>query len=159
MAVESKQGGANVRFPPPLVFLGLIGLGLVLQFFLRPMRVSYVPWVRFAVGLPALLAGLLLIAGAVGLFRKSGQDPKPWQPTPELIFDGPYRYTRNPMYVGMTAITLGIGVCANVFWIPLLAFLGLVVVHFIAVRPEEAYLRAKFGAPYEEYLRRVRRYL
>lgn len=159
MAVESKQGGANVRFPPPLVFVAAIGLGLLLHFFVLPVRSAYVPWVRLLVGVPAILAGLFVILGAVGLFRKTGQDPKPWEPTPELIFDGPYRYTRNPMYVGMTAITIGIGVCANVFWIPLLAVPALAIVHAIAVRPEEAYLKAKFGAPYEEYARRVRRYL
>ena len=90
---------------------------------------------------------------------RTGQSPVPWKPTPELIFAGPYRFTRNPMYVGATFIVVGLGVSLDAVLASLAAPIALLIVHFIAVRPEERYLREKFGAPYEEYLRRVRRYL
>jgi protein-S-isoprenylcysteine O-methyltransferase Ste14 len=113
-----------------------------------------------------IAVGVLLIAVAVGLiisarilFVRTRQSPVPWKPSPELIFNGPYRFTRNPMYVGMTLFELGLGVALNNLWISLFAPLGLVVVHFIAVRAEERYLSEKFGEPYKAYLARVRRYL
>jgi protein-S-isoprenylcysteine O-methyltransferase Ste14 len=114
---------------------------------------------RIAAGAVVTLAGVALIGSAIGLFRRSGQDPAPWKPTPNLVFRGPYRFTRNPMYVGMTAVQVGIGLFVDSLWVIGLAAVSLLVVHLIAVLPEEKYLAEKFGAPYEDYLRRVRRYL
>ena len=99
------------------------------------------------------------IASARILFVRTGQNPIPWKPTPELIFKGPYRYTRNPMYVGMTLIELGLGVALNNLWIPVFAAPALVTVHFIAVLPEERYLSDRFGQSYTTFLTQVRRYL
>ena len=92
-------------------------------------------------------------------FARTGQSPIPWKPSPSLILRGPYRYTRNPMYVGMTLVEVGLGLAANNLWIALFALPALVIVHVIAVRPEERYLAEKFGASYKEYLAQVRRYL
>ena len=141
-----------MRLPPPLVFAAAILIGW------------FIPGLRFAG--PLRWLGLLLLAGgaaigfaAVGWFRKTGQDPTPWKPSPELILQGPYRFTRNPMYVGMLLLTLGVGLLAGRLWIAVLAPLALLVVHFTAVLPEERYLTAKFGEPYTNFTRRVRRYL
>jgi protein-S-isoprenylcysteine O-methyltransferase Ste14 len=73
--------------------------------------------------------------------------------------EGPYRFTRNPMYAGVTLFQLGLGLALNNVWIALFAPLSLLTVHFIAVLPEEKYLTEKFGANYKAYLRTVRRYL
>src|SRR5438477_5647202 len=114
----------------------MIALGVALRFAVGPLwRLPL--WLRL-LGIPALL-GVLVARGAIARFRKTGQSPTPWSPTPELIFDGPYRWTRNPMYVGMTLLTVGIGLLAGVLWISLLAFAALLVVHFVAVLPEERY--------------------
>jgi len=64
-------------------------------------------YARFLFGVPTP-EWLLLGGSAFGLLRKTGQDPTPWKPTPSLVFAGPYRFTRNPMYVGMTAMQVGI---------------------------------------------------
>ena len=148
----SKQGGARVRVPPPLCFVAAILLGW------------FVPGLRFAgpsrwLGLAFLLAGVGIGFGAVRWFRKSGQDPTPWKPSPELIVQGPYLYTRNPMYVGMLLLTLGVALLAGRLWIAVLAPVALLAVHFTAVLPEERYLTAKFGQSYIDYIKRVRRYL
>jgi protein-S-isoprenylcysteine O-methyltransferase Ste14 len=82
-----------------------------------------------------------------------------WEPTPELIFDGPYRFTRNPMYLGMTLLAIGLGAAAGTLWTLPLSLAALGAVHLLAVRPEERYLTAKFGEPYLQYKARVRRYL
>ena len=96
---------------------------------------------------------------AIGWFRKTGQDPKPWMPSPELILQGPYKYSRNPIYLGMMVVTAGIGLAMGNGWVMLLALAALLLVHTLAVLPEEAYLAAKFDAPYLAYKEKVRRHL
>jgi protein-S-isoprenylcysteine O-methyltransferase Ste14 len=150
----SKQGGARVRFPPPLVFAGAILLGWFV-----PLGIGLAPALRWALGGLLIAAAVALVGTARGLFVRTGQNPVPWTPSPELILQGPYRYTRNPMYVGMTLLTLGVGLAAGHAGVMLLAPVALLAVHFIAVLPEERYLAAKFGEPYLEFKSRVRRYL
>ncbi len=151
---QSSQGGARVRIAPPLWFAAAIGIG------------AFLPGLRFRPGAAGVLAGILAVAGAIGLglpavgwFRKTGQDPKPWMPSPQLIVRGSYRFSRNPMYVGLTLIVLGIAAISGRGWMAALSFCALAAVHFTAVLPEERYLAGKFGAAYLEYKSRVRRYL
>jgi protein-S-isoprenylcysteine O-methyltransferase Ste14 len=155
---SSTEQGARVRFPPPLVFLVALLAGVAVSY-VRGAPVPLDRTIRVVVGALFVVFGVALILGARRHFLRTGQHPAPWRPSPELIFEGPYRFTRNPMYVGMTAITLGLGLELGNLWILAAAPLALVAVHFIAVLPEERYLSEKFGAPYTEYLTRVRRYL
>src|SRR5262249_12654080 len=112
---HAKHGGANVRVPPPLVFLIAIGAGAALQHF-----------VPLALGLPRLpcaiagaaigLVGLAFGGSAAVIMRRSGQDPAPWKPSPSLLLKGPYRFSRNPMYVGMVSIAVGLGLALSNPW-------------------------------------------
>jgi len=106
-----------------------------------------------------VLAGAALIASAIGLFRNIGQDPAPWTATPEIVTEGIYRVTRNPMYVGMALLQLGIGVALANGWMVVLIPFVLVIIYAIAIRHEEAYLERKFGEGYLVYKRSVRRWL
>ena len=105
------------------------------------------------------MIALGFVASARILFMRTGQNPAPWKPTPELVLKGPYRFTRNPMYLGLTLFEVGLGLALNNLWISLFAAPALLAVHFIAVRPEETYLSKKFGESYKTYLAQVRRYL
>jgi protein-S-isoprenylcysteine O-methyltransferase Ste14 len=158
MTQPTVERGARVRFPPPLVFLGGMLAGVVVGR-LTPAAVPLGSALRVGLGLAVLVAGLGLILAARRHFVRTGQSPIPWKPTPELIFQGPYRFTRNPMYVGATLVQAGFGVAVNNFWISVYALPALLIVHFIAVLPEERYLSDKFGHGYRDYLGRVRRYL
>lgn len=158
-AYRSKRGGARVAVPPPLVFLAAVIVGVLGDRFFVRWSVPGGVAVRIALAALAIGGALAIGVPARRLFRKTGQDPKPWQPTPELVFDGPYRFTRNPMYLGMTLLTIGLGLAFGTLWTLPLAFAALGAVHFLAVRPEERYLAAKFGEPYLQYQARVRRYL
>ncbi len=151
--------GAAVRFPPPLVpLIGLV-VGFGLAWGIGPLPNPLPGAERFVVGGVLIALGLGLMGLAIGLFRKTGQDPKPWEPAPELIAEGIYRWTRNPMYLAMGLLQAGIGLLAGNVWIVLLVPVTWVVIYLIAIRHEEAYLEERFGAPYLEYKRRVRRWL
>jgi|SRR5579859_5937189 len=156
---RSKHGGANVRFPPPLVFVGFMLAGVAVQRFALRLASNAGLIVRAVAGGLLVAGGLALVLWAVGGFRRSGRSPEPWLPSSILILEGPYRFSRNPMYVGMTAIQAGIGAALDNGWVVLFAAAALAVVHVMAVRPEEQYLEETFGADYVALKRRVRRYL
>jgi len=156
---NSTERGAQVRFPPPLVFLGCILLGVAFQYVVAPARVPVDRAISTTGGMLILVAGLGLVASARIFFKRTGQNPAPWKPSPELILKGPYRITRNPMYLGVTLFEIGLGLAVNNLWISLFAAPALLTVHFIAVLPEERYLSEKFGESYKAYLAQVSRYL
>ncbi len=150
---------ARVRFPPPLVYALSTGAGFALHLWLRPWPL---PGTRT---LHAVAAGVLLLAafvaalGALRRFRATRQDPLPWTPTPELIVDGIYRYSRNPMYLAMGLVQAAAAAAFANAWILALLPLSFAAVFVIAVRPEERYLGAKFGESYARYRASVRRWI
>jgi protein-S-isoprenylcysteine O-methyltransferase Ste14 len=158
MQPASSERGANVRFPPPLIFVIWMLAGVLVRYIVMPGALPVDRWISLVGGLLLILLGVGIVVSARTHFVRTGQSPIPWKPSPELIVEGPYRFTRNPMYVSLTLIQIGLGAALNNFWICLFAPLALATVHVVAVRPEEEYLSRKFGDSYRAYLRRVRRY-
>jgi protein-S-isoprenylcysteine O-methyltransferase Ste14 len=157
--METRDDAAPVRIPPPLVFLGALILGGLWHVQVIPFPIELSLGVRLVIATVLGLAGLALIAGALRLFRETGQDPKPWETTPSICATGVYRVSRNPMYVGMACIQASIGVGWGNGWILALLPVSIVFVYAIAIRHEEEYLEAKFGEEYRAYKRSVRRWL
>lgn len=153
------RDGAAVRFPPPTIpFTAIVG-GVALQMW-YPLEIGLPAPARYWLG-GALVTGAVLVLGLwpVILFRRSGQSEIPWKPTPAIIEDGPYRFTRNPMYVQMILVCLGVSTILANGWILLFTPVCAALLQRFAIRPEEAYLEAKFGEEYLGYTRRVRRWL
>jgi protein-S-isoprenylcysteine O-methyltransferase Ste14 len=160
MATQAGEtDGAAVRFPPPFVPLIALAIGITVHAYVWPLRLPLDGIARS--GLAAVLAalGVALIGSALGLFRRSGQDPKPWATTPEVITTGIYRFTRNPMYLGMGLLQAGIGVALANGWVVAFVALSWLAIYFVAIRHEEAYLERKFGSVYLDYKKSVRRWL
>lgn len=159
MSGEQARDGAAVRIPPPIVPIVALGLGFAIDALVGPFP-NPVPGVeRFALGGALIVGGFALMAGAIGLFRETGQDPKPWKSSPELIAVGIYRWTRNPMYLGMGLVQAGLGFLFATLWIVALVPATWIVIYWIAIRHEEAYLESKFGVSYRDYKKDVRRWL
>ncbi len=154
----NDRDGAAVRFPPPLVYLAAVIAGGLLHSFVLPLRFEFALAVRISMALAASLLGFAVMAGAMGLFKRTGQDPKPWKTTPEIISSGIYGLTRNPMYVGMALLQAAIGIGLANGWVLALVPPALVVVYLTAIRHEEAYLANKFGEAYFDYKKSVRRW-
>ena len=131
--------------------------GLVLHW-LRP--VSLLP------PLPARLAGLVVLAlswwlvhSAEAAMKRAGTNVRPDQPSLTIVTDGPFRFSRNLMYLATTGLYLGITLLVNTPWPLILLSPMLLVLHWGVVRSEERYLEAKFGEPYRDYKSRVRRWV
>jgi protein-S-isoprenylcysteine O-methyltransferase Ste14 len=115
---------------------------------------------RVAPILGALLLGLGCIGfGGIWVFLRAGTSPNPYRPSTALVTTGPYRFTRNPMYLGFTLLYLGVTCWVNSLW-PLLALpLILLLMQRSVIAKEEAYLEHRFGEDYRQYRMRVRRWL
>jgi protein-S-isoprenylcysteine O-methyltransferase Ste14 len=155
----SEKDAAAVRISPPLVFGVAIAAGFLLQRYALPLPLGLPEAVRTAAKLGAALFGGGLIVVALALFHRTKQDPRPWESTPEIVNRGAYRWSRNPMYLGMALIQGALGLSRSNGWVLLLLPPALVVVYWTAIRHEEAYLERKFGNSYLEYKREVRRWL
>jgi len=107
-----------------------------------------------------LVAGWVgLAASSVGLFRRKQTSMIPVRPASTLVSTGPYKFTRNPMYVSLALLTLAFAFFLNTWWIVVLLVPALLIVQRFVIVPEEKYLRRRFGADYEAYTHRVRRWL
>jgi len=105
-----------------------------------------------------VLSGLLARAAEAAM-KRAGTNVRPDQPTLAIVTDGPFRYTRNPLYLASTGLYLAVTLLVNALWPVVLLPLILVVLHWGVIRREERYLETKFGEPYRAYRASVRRWL
>ncbi|MFP6628754.1 MAG: isoprenylcysteine carboxylmethyltransferase family protein [Myxococcota bacterium] len=159
MTGPDSETGAAVRVPPPFVPLIALVIGAVVQWGLGPLSSPIMGTSRWLVGTVLLATGVAVLLSANGHFRRTGQDPQPWKMSPELIGDGIYARTRNPMYLSMGIMQAALGILFANLWIVLFVPATWWVIYRIAIRHEEAYLESRFGDPYVAYKHRVRRWL
>ena len=154
-----KPDRAGIRIPPPVIPLVFILLGWLLNKMMPlPMNSMnpYIEWIGWAVIVPSIV---LLGVWPVSIFRKHGESENPFKPTHKVLTSGPYRFTRNPMYLMMVLICIGAGFLQNNLWQLILAPLVAGLLFWFAIRHEERYLEAKFGEAYLEYKQQVRRWI
>ena len=142
---------------PPLVYLTSLVTGALVQL-ARPF-----PF------LPATLAvplGSSLVVVAIGLFSSSvanfraARTPVPARkPTTTIVRTGPYRVSRNPIYLAFSLFQLGIAISVNSLWLVATLVGAVALIHYVVIPREEQYLTRRFGAEYLDYKRSVRRWL
>jgi protein-S-isoprenylcysteine O-methyltransferase Ste14 len=142
---------------PPLFFLSALLLGVVLDDRVRSLPVFANHHLRWAGVIPLVLGMALVASGRITMIAQ-GTNVNPTQPATAIVENGPFRFTRNPLYLGLTLFYIGLSLFLNTWWSLLLLIPVWLVMHFQVVRREEAYLQGKFGETYLAYRRRVRRY-
>lgn len=157
--MEEINDGAKVRFPPPLVYAGGLALGLFAGRIWHLPSLTSTSGLRVGIGFVLVMLGLGASIMAVGLFRRSNTAIIPYKPASLLVTQGIYRMTRNPMYLGLALLYAGVAVLLNSL-ISLVLLVGVIaIIQFTVIRREEAYLNRAFGAEYQAYTKRVRRWL
>ena len=150
---------AGIRVPPPLIFLGLVVIGPLLDRFLGLAPLNIARPVQIVLVLVLVASGLAVVLAAMRRFARAGTRVEPWAPSSAIVSDGIYRFTRNPMYVGMALVMLGLALIIGSPASLVMVIVALLIVDRFVIRREEAYLEAKFGADYLDYRTRVRRWL
>lgn len=152
--------GPGVRFPPLLVFVAGFGAALLLD-----RRLGFeidgagASTMQLGIGTVLVAGGLTLVAWAIQTLARSHTTVRPDRPARAFVTAGPYRFTRNPIYVGLTFIYLGSAVLSNLAWPLVLLPLVLMTMSIAVIGREERHLTATFGAEYDAYCRRVHRWL
>ena len=156
--VNPDDDSAKVTFPPPLVYLGTLLLGLLADS-LAGLALPLTQPVRIAGVAVLVTLGLLIIFAGLFRFRQAGTDPEPWKTSSAIVRKGIYRSTRNPMYLGMAIAYLGLALgLASLSALVLFPVL-IVIIQTQVIAREERYLEAKFGEDYRSYKSDVRRWL
>ena len=155
----TTPANAGVIAPPPLLLLAALIIGFALDRF-APLGV-----VAQAPAFPREVLGWLIIVLALAVniagfrqFQRRETPVVPYKPAAKLVTDGVFAHIRNPMYFGMIALPLGLGLILGGDWLVICAILLALVLHYGVVRREERYLEAVFGEPYRAYKRHVPRY-
>jgi protein-S-isoprenylcysteine O-methyltransferase Ste14 len=160
MAEERQAATAGIRILPPFVYLGGLVLGYAIWWF-WPVPIIPAEW-SFAIrvtGGVAVVFGIWVAAAAVIAFGRVGTPPDPHRPSTALALDGPYSFTRNPMYLGMALVQGGLALVGNALW-PLVALVPVIwVIRTQVIAKEERYLEARFGGEYRAFKERVRRWI
>jgi protein-S-isoprenylcysteine O-methyltransferase Ste14 len=160
--MNSTSSGPNVRIPPPLLFASGYLAGWLLEN--RAMRLQLgrdvvTPDMLFLIGGGLIILGAILSFWALLTFRSAGTPVLPFRSASQLVTSGPYRFSRNPMYVGMSAIYAGLSLAMNMAWPLLLLPLVLLALYSLVVSREERHLVQRFGEEYDSYRKAVRRWM
>ncbi|MEE8275698.1 MAG: isoprenylcysteine carboxylmethyltransferase family protein [Alphaproteobacteria bacterium] len=147
----------GVIAPPPLIFLGFLLLGLVLDA-LWPLAI--LPDVtQYLLGIVLFGLGIGLSVTCIAHLRRLGTDFRTHKPASTLVTDGPYRVSRNPIYIALSLVHIGIAVAVDSPWMLAMLIPALAVVRIGVIAREERYLEASFGDDYRRYRASVRRWL
>jgi protein-S-isoprenylcysteine O-methyltransferase Ste14 len=156
-ATSPDANTSGIRVPPPLYYIGAFLAGVALEVIFPINWPSF--GVRLAVTVLAAGAWLALDGAAMVSFRRAGTSLVPMKPDTALVTSGPYRFTRNPMYLGMVFLYLAFAFAFGVIWaVAFLPAVVLIVDRFVIAR-EEPHLERKFGPAYRDYRARVRRWV
>jgi protein-S-isoprenylcysteine O-methyltransferase Ste14 len=152
--------GPGVRFPPPFVFVG----GYLVAWLLH-MQMGFEidgegpRTAQILVGVAAMAIGGAVMFWGLATFLRFRTSVIPDRPARTLVVSGPYRVSRNPMYLGLTSLYVGLALVTNAAWPLVLLPVVLILLTTTVIVHEERHLRDAFGTSYEDYCRRVRRWI
>lgn len=157
LTMNQSSDNAGVVAPPPLIYAGGLILGFIVHLF-APM--NFLPSaLAFVIGIPLIVLGFALAFFAIVAMHRADTSPDPRTPTRTIATGGPYRFTRNPIYLGMAIVYLGIACAINALAALALLPVAIVVIHFGVIAREEKYLAQKFGDEYLRYQKNVKRWI
>lgn len=141
---------------PPIIYLIAIAAGLILHFV---WPIPFVPGLARAIGALLAIIAVALLMWAIRTFRSAGTPVPGNLPTTTIVNAGPYRFSRNPIYLAFSLFQAGIALAVNEAWILITLVPAIAVMSFVVIPREEHYLEARFGEEYAKYKSSVRRWV
>jgi protein-S-isoprenylcysteine O-methyltransferase Ste14 len=155
-ATIDSPDNPGVIAPPPLIYLVALVVGILAQLVV-PFHL-FVPTAVRWIGAALIPVAFALAMFARTSFVRAGTSPNPYKPVVALVTHGPFKFSRNPMYVAFALLYLGIILVMRNGWLLVLLPVTMVLMHLGVILREEQYLGRKFGEEYRMYRGRVRRY-
>ena len=159
MTTHDRPDSPGIHFPPPLAYVIPLALGFLA---FRQWPVGIVPGqyrpIIATIGWVFVLAALILLLPAYVAFLRARTSLLPHKPARSIVQSGHYRWTRNPMYISITALSIGVAFVFNALWPLLLVAVSVAFTDRYIIPREEAYLERAFGSEYVAYKQRVRRW-
>jgi protein-S-isoprenylcysteine O-methyltransferase Ste14 len=157
--IFKKSKAAQVWFfPPYLVFLGLI-ISFLLEFLVYRNQIFDNSIIFRFLGIILTIAAILLFVKSVRIFNLRKEKLHPRSISTQIFKDGPFQFSRNPIYLAMFVLLIGVGLTLNSFWFLYSGLVVAIMIHYGVIIPEENYLEKEFGKDYLEYKKTVRRWL
>ena len=157
--IFKKSKAAQVWFfPPYLVFLGLI-ISFLLEFLAYRNQIFDNSIIFRFLGIILTIAAILLFVKSVRIFNLRKEKIHPRSISTQIFKDGPFQFSRNPIYLAMFVLLIGVGLTLNSFWFLYSGLVVAIMIHYGVIIPEENYLEKEFGKDYLEYKKTVRRWL
>lgn len=157
--IFKKSKAAQVWFfPPYLVFLGLI-ISFLLEFLVYRNQLFDNSIIFRFLGIILTIAAILLFVKSVRIFNLRKEKIHPRSISTQIFKDGPFQFSRNPIYLAMFVLLIGVGLTLNSFWFLYSGLVVAIMIHYGVIIPEENYLEKEFGKDYLEYKKTVRRWL
>ena len=159
------NNSATIPTFPPLIMLFYFNLGFfigisnlyVTQLYELPVFLDFLRSPELG-GL-VVLVSFILIYSSVRLFRQNTEDPNPTTQSNKLITTGIYKYIRNPMYLALVLFQIGLGISLSFLHISIMSIFTAITLHYFVIKREETYLKKSFGANYESYKTKSRRWI
>ena len=156
-STSTQADHPNVAVFPPALIAGAMVVGLLLHGW-QPIH-PLPAWPARGIGTALFVGSALVGMWGEQVMKRAGTNVRPNLPTTAIVTDGPFRYTRNPLYVSIVGLALGVGFLVNGLWPLVVVVPAVAVLQWGVIAREERYLAAKFGEPYLAYKQRVRRWL
>jgi len=142
---------------PPLVYLTSLVVGALNQL---AAPLPFVPrTLAVPLGASLVVVAIALFSFSVAKFLAAGTPVPARKPTTAIVRTGPYRFSRNPIYLAFSVLQVGIAIWVNSMWLLATLVVALALIHYVVIRREEQYLERRFGAQYLDYKASVRRWL
>ena len=148
------------RIPwPPILYLAAAAISVFLSYAVPlPWLGSPLSDILFAIGWLLAAAGILLYIAAIRALSRADTTRDPTKPASHLVTKGPYAFSRNPIYLGATAVMFAIAMIAGLPWFFVLAIIAAFATQKLAIEPEEKHLELRFGRHYRDYKKKARRW-
>ena len=157
----SSQSSRPSTMPwPPLIYVSAIALAIIANWlFPLPWIPNPLGEILFAVGLLLCALALAMFVSAIRTLLHAKTTVKPHQAATHLVTKGPFAFSRNPIYLGNTAIMLGLALITGIIWFIIFAIVAAFATQKLAIEPEERHLEAQFGKRFRDYCKKVRRWI
>jgi len=154
---EHASDSPRVIAPPPLIYLGGLILGLLLHYE-KPLE--FIPdSLSLLLSVILIAVSVVLVTTSIKFFAKAHTNVDVRKPTTSIVASGPYSFSRNPIYLALTFLYLGVTIWINDLWLLGMLIPVMLTIRYGVIKREEAYLEKKFGETYTQYKKSVRRWL